>query len=155
MAEQAMIHITMGAQSGDFASGTTAGQAIRAMLPAGQSAFCAMQGGVCVELSDPLTEDCVLEPLTYQDEEGRRVYERSLRFLFLLSLKRLYPDKRARMLNSVGWATAPVECRNHLQTRRDGVIRTFAALPVFAETAHAQLRGLRPVPAPSGRRNRA
>ncbi len=105
MAEQAMIHITMGAQSGDFASGTTAGQAIRAMLPAEQAerVLCAMQGGICVELSDPLTEDCVLEPLTYQDEEGRRVYERSLRFLFLLSLKRLYPDKRARMLNSVGY----------------------------------------------------
>ena len=105
MAEQAMIHITMGAQSGDFASGTTAGQAIRAMLPAGQAerVLCAMQGGICVELSDPLTEDCMLEPLTYQDEEGRRVYERSLRFLFLLSLKRLYPDKRARMLNSVGY----------------------------------------------------
>ena len=105
MAEQAMIHITMGAQSGDFASGTTAGQAIRAMLPAGQAerVLCAMQGGICVELSDPLTEDCVLEPLTYQDEEGRRVYERSLRFLFLLSLKRLYPEKRARMLNSVGY----------------------------------------------------
>ena len=103
MAEQAMIHITMGAQSGDFASGTTAGQAIRAMLPAGQAerVLCAMQGGICVELSDPLTEDCVLEPLTYQDEEGRRVYERSLRFLFLLSLKRLYPDKRARMLLSL------------------------------------------------------
>ena len=81
MAEQAMIHITMGAQSGDFASGTTAGQAIRAMLPAGHAerVLCAMQGGICVELSDPLTEDCVLEPLTYQDEEGRRVYERSLR----------------------------------------------------------------------------
>lgn len=105
MAEQAMIHITMGEKSGDFASGTTAGQAIRAMLPAGRAerVLCAMQGGICVELSDPLTEDCVLEPLTYQDEEGRRVYERSLRFLFLLSLKRLYPDKRARMLNSVGY----------------------------------------------------
>lgn len=73
--------------------------------PPGQAerVLCAMQGGICVELSDPLTEDCVLEPLTYQDEEGRRVYERSLRFLFLLSLKRLYPEKRARMLNSVGY----------------------------------------------------
>ena len=68
MAEQAMIHITMGEKSGDFASGTTAGQAIRAMLPAGRAerVLCAMQGGICVELSDPLTEDCVLEPLSGQ-----------------------------------------------------------------------------------------
>ena len=105
MAEQGMIHITIGERSGDFASGTTAGQAIRALLPAEQAerVLCAMRGGVCVELSDPLAEDCALEPLTYRDEEGRRVYERSLRFLFLLSLKRLYPDKRVRMLNSVGY----------------------------------------------------
>ena len=105
MAEQAMIHITIGERTEAFAPGTTAGQAVRALLPAEQAerVLCAMQGGICVELSDPLTEDCVLEPLTYQDEEGRRVYERSLRFLFLLSLKRLYPDKRARMLNSVGY----------------------------------------------------
>lgn len=118
MAEQAMIHITMGAQSGDFASGTTAGQAIRAMLPAGQAerVLCAMQGGICVELSDPLTEDCALEPLTYRDEEGRRVYERSLPL------------------------SVPFEPQAPL-SRQAG--------------AHAQLRGLRPVPAPSGRRNRA
>ena len=105
MAEQAMIHITIGERTEAFAPGTTAGQAVRALLPAerAERVLCAMRGGVCVELSDPLAEDCVLEPLTYQDEEGRRVYERSLRFLFLLSLKRLYPDKRARMLNSVGY----------------------------------------------------
>ena len=41
--------------------------------------------------------------LTYRNEEGRRVYERSLRFLLLLAMRRLYPDKRVRILNSVGY----------------------------------------------------
>ena len=78
MAEQAMIHITIGERTEAFAPGTTAGQAVRALLPAerAERVLCAMRGGVCVELSDPLAEDCALEPLTYQDEEGRRVYER-------------------------------------------------------------------------------
>ena len=39
----------------------------------------------------------------YKDEEGRRVYERSLRFLLLLSMSRLFPGKRVRILNSVGY----------------------------------------------------
>ncbi|MCI6039384.1 MAG: nucleoside kinase [Clostridiales bacterium] len=105
MAEQAMIEITIEERAGTFACGTTAGQAIHALLPKEQAerVLCAMRGGMCVELSEPLEENCALVPLTYQDEEGRRVYERSLRFLFLLSLKRLYPDKRVRMLNSVGY----------------------------------------------------
>lgn len=99
-----MIRVTMRSKTAELKQGATVLEAVRAILPAAEAAevLCALRGGVCLELRDALTEDCVLTPLTYRDEEGRRLYERSLRFLFLLSMKRLYPDRRVRMLNSVG-----------------------------------------------------
>lgn len=98
------IRIRVGERTGEFAKGITVGEALGALLAPEDrhQALCAMQGGLCRELGEALSEDAELQPLSYRDEEGRRVYERSLRFLFLLSLKRLYPDKKARMLNSVG-----------------------------------------------------
>ncbi len=67
-----------------------------------EQALAVMRGGVCLELNAPLNEDSELTPITYRDEEGRRVYERTLRFVFLMSVKRLYPKMHIRMLNSVG-----------------------------------------------------
>lgn len=97
------IRITMDGRTGDLPAGVTVQQAARALLgPAAEGVLCALRGGVCMELGETLTQDAALQPITYQHEEGRRVYERSLRFLFLLSMKRLYPDKKVRMLNSVG-----------------------------------------------------
>lgn len=105
MPETSMIQITMSGQVGAFPVGTTVGEAVRTLLKPEEAGrvLCAMRDGTCLELGEPLSENCEIRPLTYRDEEGRRVYERSLRFLFLLSLKRLYPEKRVRMLNSVGY----------------------------------------------------
>ncbi len=38
--------------------------------------------------------------LTYADEEGRRIYERSLQFIFLTAVHRLYPGERVRIRHS-------------------------------------------------------
>lgn len=105
MPENRKIQVTLSERTERFDAGTTVGEAVRALLAPedAQRVLCVMRGGVCLELGEVLNEDCTLQPLTYRDEEGRRVYERSLRFLFLLSLKRLYPEKRVRMLNSVGY----------------------------------------------------
>ncbi len=65
--------------------------------------LCALHGGVCMELQERLYSDATLTGLTYRDEEGRRVYERSLRYLLLMSMYRLYPTLRVRILNSVGY----------------------------------------------------
>ena len=70
-------------------------------FPAGTLA--ALSGGVVVELSDPVRSDCVLSPLTLADDEGRRIYERSLRFVMLLALKHLYPYAQVRIEYSVGY----------------------------------------------------
>lgn len=40
--------------------------------------------------------------LTYRDSEGRRIYERSLRFVFLLAMKNIFPNIRVRIENSAG-----------------------------------------------------
>ncbi len=98
------ILIRIGERERLFDGGVTAGEAVRALLPTqeAQEVLCVQRGGMSLDLNEPLTADMTLIPLTYRDEEGRRAYERSLRFLFLVSVKRLYPDKNVRMLNSVG-----------------------------------------------------
>ena len=40
--------------------------------------------------------------LTLADLEGRMIYERSLRFIFLLAVHRLYPTRRVRIEHSLG-----------------------------------------------------
>ena len=52
--------------------------------------FC---GGRALELNELLTEDCTLHPITFQNEEGRRIYERTLRFVMLLAVKRVLGEE--------------------------------------------------------------
>ncbi len=59
-------------------------------------------GGKVVELTDMLPRSGVVSPLTLQDEEGRRIYERSLRFVLLLAMRRVLPGQRVRIEHSVG-----------------------------------------------------
>ena len=47
--------------------------------------------------------DCTLSLLDYTHDEGRRVYERSLRFLFLLAVRDVLPGARVRIEHSVGY----------------------------------------------------
>lgn len=56
-----------------------------------------------LELGSRLTQDTTLRPITFQDEEGRRIYERSLRFILLLAVHRCYPDVRVRIEHSIGF----------------------------------------------------
>ena len=60
------------------------------------------QGGRVLELNDTLTRDGEIRLLTLKDEEGRRIYERSLRFVLLLAFRRLMPGQRVRIEYSVG-----------------------------------------------------
>ena len=61
--------------------------------------------GICVKgrthsLNDPVEEYAYARVLTYSDEEGRRIYERSLQFIFLTAANRLYPGQRVRIRHS-------------------------------------------------------
>ena len=87
-----------------FADGVMVADVVRRLKPeAGRTVLAAMRGGECMELTETLHADTALQSVTYADEEGRRIYERSLRFLFLLALRRLYPTWQVRVLNSVGY----------------------------------------------------
>ena len=59
------------------------------------------QNGV-VGLGERVQHDVHATTLDLTDEEGRRVYERSLRFVFLLAVHQMYPGKRVRFENSMG-----------------------------------------------------
>ena len=99
------ILVTVNGRTKELQKGITLRAALCELMEPQQAgkALCALRGGVCVELGESLTADCELTPVSYAHEEGRRVYERTLRFLFLESAKRLYPQLHFRMLNSVGY----------------------------------------------------
>ena len=63
--------------------------------------------GVCIQgrtysLAASVEEYAYARILTLADEEGRRIYERSLQFLFLAAMHRLYPQARVRIQHSFG-----------------------------------------------------
>ncbi len=98
------VSITYRGRTVGFPFGTTVLDAVRGIAPDDAAELLGvMRGGICMDLNAPLEESMTLEGVTYRDEEGRRIYERSLRFLFLLSMGRLYPGKRVRVLNSIGY----------------------------------------------------
>ena len=53
-------------------------------------------------LNDPVEEYAFARTLTFADEEGRRIYERSLQFVFLTAVHLLYPGERVRIRHSFG-----------------------------------------------------
>ena len=87
----------------EFPEGKTVQECLKALDAFPRGTLAAQSGGVVRELNDPLMQDCTLVPLTLENEEGRRVYERSLRFVMLLALRHLYPMKRVRIEYSVGY----------------------------------------------------
>jgi uridine kinase len=97
-----MIISTMNRQK-EFPEGKTVQECLKALDAFPRGTLAAMSGGVVRELNDVLRQDCNLMPLTLEHEEGRRIYERSLRFVMLLALRHLYPYQRVRIEYSVGY----------------------------------------------------
>ena len=87
----------------EFPEGKTVQDCLKALGAFPRGTLAAMSGGVVCELNDHLRQDCTLVPLTLEHEEGRRIYERSLRFVMLLALRHLYPYQRVRIEYSVGY----------------------------------------------------
>ncbi|MBR6965961.1 MAG: nucleoside kinase [Clostridia bacterium] len=87
----------------EFPEGTTVQNCLKALDAFPRGTLAALSGGVVCELNEPLRRDCTLIPLTLEHEEGRRVYERSLRFVMLLALRHLYPYQQVRIEYSVGY----------------------------------------------------
>ena len=77
-------------------------QCLRAFSVDMQGVLAIQQGGRVLELTDVITREGEIRPLTLADEEGRRIYERSLRFVALLAFRRLMPGQQVRIEYSVG-----------------------------------------------------
>ena len=87
----------------EFPEGTTVQNCLKGLGAFPRGTLAALSGGIVCELNDPLRHDCTLTPLTLEHEEGRRVYERSLRFVMLLALRHLFPYQQVRIEYSVGY----------------------------------------------------
>ena len=87
----------------EFPEGTTVQICLKALDAFPVGTLAALSGGLVRELNEPLKQDCTLIPLTLEHEEGRRIYERSLRFVMLLALRHLYPYQQVRIEYSVGY----------------------------------------------------
>ena len=99
-----MPNITISNETRAFAPGTEAGAICgafspdRKLPPIGVS-----MNGRIRPLNWAPNHDCTLQIIDYSDELGRRMYERSLRFLFLLAANDVLPGVRVRIEHSAGY----------------------------------------------------
>ena len=96
------MNIFCGNRTLDVEAGMTVMQCLRALCADVKGVLAVQQGGRVLELTDVITREGEIRPLTLKDEEGRRIYERSLRFVLLLAFRRVMPGREVRIEYSVG-----------------------------------------------------
>ena len=96
------MKVTCDSRSVELPGGAMVIEALRALGVMSPAVLAAVHRGQTVDLTAPLKGDGELRPLTLADEEGRRVYERSLRFVMLLAVRQLWPGQRVRVEYSAG-----------------------------------------------------
>ena len=96
------MKITYGSKTIEMAAGEGVLQCLLALGAPTRGVLAVQQGGRVMEMGDAVLHDGALRPLTLADEEGRRIYERGLRFVALLAIRRLWPGQQVRIEYSVG-----------------------------------------------------
>jgi uridine kinase len=88
---------------GEFNPPVTLSQVVKALMPekTDQVLACFKEGEV-LELNTPVTTPGEMTCITYLNEEGRRIYERSLRFVLLMAVERRFPGYTLRNEHSIG-----------------------------------------------------
>jgi threonyl-tRNA synthetase len=89
-----MIKVTLkGGDVREFQAGTTIADVTKSLGAGLYKAACAarLNGNVC-DLRTPLNEDCNLEILTFDDEDGRRAFNHTASHILAQAVKRLYPQ---------------------------------------------------------------
>ena len=100
----AAMFIILDGRKGELAAGTTVSQAVKTIWPErAREVLGVLDGGRVLELNQPLDRDMTLASITFKHEEGRRIYERTLRFVFLLAARRVFPGQTVRIANSIGY----------------------------------------------------
>ena len=95
--------ITMAGKEQNYTKPLTLGQIVQDLLPDQASEVLAcFNNHRVVELNALISTPGQYQPITYQHEEGRRIFERSLRFVLLLAARELFPDYRLHFEHSLG-----------------------------------------------------
>ena len=85
----------------ELSAGATYADAAAVLYPDNPRRVLGVQvGGRTLPLTAPVQEGGQAKSLTLQTEEGRRIYERSLRFVLLLAVRETYPSAKVRIENS-------------------------------------------------------
>lgn len=79
---------------------TTVAEGLRCLGADAPQVLAAVRGGRVLEMHETIPGDGELMPITIAQEEGRRIYERSLRFVMLLAVRRRMPGQRVRVEHS-------------------------------------------------------
>ncbi len=82
-----------GGSTGDVRSGQTVGAALSALgVVLSHDVFAARVNGTVVDLSRPLSEDAVVEPLRFDSAEGREVYRHTSTHIMAQAVKEIFPS---------------------------------------------------------------
>ena len=96
------MRVTVDGREISVPEGSTVARCMAEACGDSRRVLAAQCGGQVLELGDTAPGSCALKPLTLRDDEGRRIYERSLRFVMLLALRRTQPGRQVRIEYSVG-----------------------------------------------------
>ena len=78
----------------EFEAPVSAYEALKAAGPVGREVLAASLDGKTVDLTAEIKDGAVLAPLTFEDEEGRKVYRHTTSHILAQAVKRLYPDAK-------------------------------------------------------------
>ena len=88
-----MIKVDLKGSEREFESGTTVAQIAQSVGAGLFKAACAgKMDGKVVDLRTPVTKDCSLSILTFDDEEGKRAYWHTTSHIMAQAVKHLFPD---------------------------------------------------------------
>lgn len=85
----------------ELEKGMTVEQCLTQLGISREGVLAVQQEGRVLEMNTPVTQAGTLHLLTLHTEEGRRIYERSVRFLLLAAVNRVLPGQRVRIEYSV------------------------------------------------------
>ena len=78
----------------ELEQGMTVEQCLIKLGVSREGVLAVQQGGRVLEMNAPVTQPGLLHLLTMHTEEGRRIYERSVRFLLLAATNRVLPGQQ-------------------------------------------------------------
>ncbi|MEG1158152.1 MAG: TGS domain-containing protein, partial [Christensenellaceae bacterium] len=77
----------------EFEQGSTAKEIAKSLnQKLGKTALAAKIDGKVVEVDTPITQDCTLEILTFEDEQGKKALWHTGSHVLAQAVKRLFPD---------------------------------------------------------------